>query len=325
VTVPRPVRLGYATLLAAALVAVVAVGLVHYGGPTGAWSHVRRSLEGTGSTSPDVSKRLLTIGNAARLDQFHVAIEEWRGHRILGTGAGTYAQYWMAARSHAGKVLDVHNLYLETLAELGVIGLLVLASILAFPLAGALKARQTPLIAVAAGAYAVWLAHAAYDWDWELPAATLPAFICAGVILAAGRVRGARATGGRQALLVAATLAAGVVGTLGLVENRALVQSADHAQRGDYKSALALARRARWLAPWSSDPWTQIAGIRIAQGRRIDAVDAYRHAVAKDPNDWTLWLGLAAQSRGRERTQAVARLRELSPAVAATFAPKANP
>jgi O-antigen ligase len=319
VTAPRPVRLGYGTALAAALVAVVAVALVHYGGPTGAWSHVHRSLEGNPSASPDVSKRLLTLGNAARLDQFHVAVEEWRGHRLLGTGAGTYAQYWMAARSNAGKVLDVHNLYLETLAELGLVGLLVLASMLALPLAGALKARQAPLIAVAAGAYAVWLAHAAYDWDWELPAATLPAFICAGAILAAGRVRGARTTGRRQAPLVAAALAVCVVGTLGLVENRTLVQSADHAQRGDYKQALALARRARRLAPWSSEPWSQIAGIRIAQGRRIDAVDAYRHAVAKDPDDWTLWLGLAAQSRGRERAHAVARLRVLSPAVAATF------
>jgi cytochrome c-type biogenesis protein CcmH/NrfG len=127
--------------------------------------------------------------------------------------------------------------------------------------------------------------------------------------------------GRRQALLVTAALAIGVVGTLGLVENRSLVQSADHAQRGDYKDALALARRARWLAPWSSDPWAQIAGIRIQQGRRIDAVDAYRHAVAKDPDDWTLWLGLAAQSRGRERAQAVAHLRVLAPAVAETFSP----
>ena len=119
------------TALAAALVAVVAVGLVHYGGPTGVWSHVHRSLEGNPSASPDVSKRLLTLGNAARLDQFHVAVEEWRGHRLLGTGAGTYAQYWMAARSNAGKVLDVHNLYLETLAELGLVGLLVVAAMLA--------------------------------------------------------------------------------------------------------------------------------------------------------------------------------------------------
>ena len=147
----------------------------------------------------------------------------------------------------------------------------------------------------------MWLVHAAYDWDWELPAATLPAFLCAGAILAAGRVRGARMTARRLSMLVAAALAVGVVGTLGLVENRALVQSADNAQRGDYKGALAMAQRARRLAPWSSQPWTQIAGIRIAQGRRTEAVDAYRHAVAKDPDDWTLWLGLAAQSRGRER------------------------
>ena len=268
VEVPRPVRVGYAAVLAAALVAAVSVVVVHYGGPAGAVSHVRRSLENTGgSTSPDVSKRLLTLGSAARIDQWHVAVHEWRGHPLVGTGAGTYAQYWMAARSNAGKVLDVHNLYLETLAELGLVGLVVLGAALAVPLAGALRLRHAPLIAVAAGGYGIWLVHAAYDWDWELPAVTLPALLCAGSILAAGRIRGAVMTPRRQSILVAAAVLVGVVGTLGLVENRALVQSADKAQRGDYKGALALARRARWLAPWSSDPWTQIAGIRIAQGR----------------------------------------------------------
>ena len=320
VAVDHRVRAGYAAVLAAAFVAAVAGVVVHYGGPSGALAHVRHSLEGHGTTGPDVSKRLLTLGSAARIDQWHVALDEWRGHRLLGTGAGTYAQYWMAARSDAGKVLDVHNLYLETLAELGVVGLVLLVGALLVPVAGALRSRHLPLIAVAAGGYATWLAHAAYDWDWELPATTLPAFICAGSILVAGRVPGAVSAGRRQSLLVVAALAVGIVGTLGLVENRALVQSSDHAQRGDYGQALTLARRARWLAPWSSDPWSQIAGIRIAQGRRTAAVDAYRHAVAKDPNDWTLWLGLAAQSRGSERARAVARLRVLAPSVARTFA-----
>jgi Flp pilus assembly protein TadD len=150
---------------------------------------------------------------------------------------------------------------------------------------------------------------------------TLPALICAGAVLAAGRAGGTAPIGRRQSPLVAAALVIGVVGTLALFENRTLVQSADHARRGDYKQALALARRARWLTPWSSAPWLQTAGIRIQQGRRIDAVDAYRHAVAKDPDDWTLWLGLAAQSRGRARAQAVARLRVLAPSVAQAFAP----
>ncbi|MGN6797548.1 MAG: O-antigen ligase family protein [Gaiellaceae bacterium] len=318
VTVPQSVRLGYATVLAAALVASIVVVVVHYGGPSATWSHARRSLEGNPSGSSDVSKRLLTIGNAARLDQWHVSLDEWRGHRVLGTGAGTYAQYWMAARSDAGKVLDVHNLYLETLAELGLVGLVILVGALLVPLAGAARSRHLPLVAIAAGGYATWLAHAAYDWDWELPAVTLPALICAGSILASGR-RGGPITGQRQSLLVLAALAIAVVGTLGLIENRSLAQSADHAQRGEYKQALALARRARRLAPWSSDPWAQIAGIRIQQGRRIDAVDAYKHAVAKDPDDWTLWLGLAAQSRSGERARAVDRLRVLAPSVAKTF------
>ena len=53
-----------------------------------------------------------------------------RDHPVGGTGAGTYAQYWMAARSDRGKVLDVHNLYLETMAELGLVGLCLLGALL---------------------------------------------------------------------------------------------------------------------------------------------------------------------------------------------------
>lgn len=325
VEVPRRARAVYAGALAAALVATIAVALAHYGGPSEAFSHARHSLEGNPSASSDVSKRLFTVGSAARVDQWHVAVEEWRGQRLLGTGAGTYAQYWMAARSDAPKVLDVHNLYLETLAEQGLVGLMVLIAALLVPLTAAARSRHLPLVAVAAGGYATWLAHAAYDWDWELPAATLPALICAGFIVASGRVRGAVLTGPRQWLLVVTALAVGVVATLGLVENRSLVQSADRAQHGDYAQALSLAERARRLAPWSSGPWTEIAGIRIAQGKRIDAVEAYRHAVDKDPNDWTLWLGLAAQSRGRERAEAVARLKVLAPSVAASFAERRSP
>ena len=30
----------------------------------------------------------------------------------------------------------------------------------------------------------VWAAHAAIDWDWEMPAATLPAIVLAGALLA---------------------------------------------------------------------------------------------------------------------------------------------
>jgi hypothetical protein len=34
-----------------------------------------------------------------------------------------------------------------------------------------------------AAAGAVWLAHVALDWDWQMPGATLPALLAAGALL----------------------------------------------------------------------------------------------------------------------------------------------
>jgi hypothetical protein len=51
-------------------------------------------------------------------------------------------------------------------------------------------------------------------------------------------------------------------------------------------------------------------------------VEAYRRALAKDPDDWTIWVGLAGITTGAEHAHALARLRVLAPAVAAAFVPR---
>jgi hypothetical protein len=40
---------------------------------------------------------------------------------------------------------------------------------------------------------------------------------------------------------------------------------------------------------------------------------SFRTAIAKDPNDYDLWLSLAVASRGRERGRALAQVRRLNP------------
>jgi hypothetical protein len=58
-------------------------------------------------------------------------------------------------------------------------------------LGGVIAAGRRALIgghAIAAGCCAastVWLLHASIDWDWELPAVTLPVVVMAGALIAA--------------------------------------------------------------------------------------------------------------------------------------------
>ena len=117
---------------------------------------------------------------------WHVAWREWEGNRLLGSGAGTFDRYWLHYRTVSSFARDAHSLYLETLAELGPIGLALLLAALLIPLL-ALRGRRDPLLATAAAAYVAFLVHAGVDWDWELPAVTLAGLACGSAMLVARR------------------------------------------------------------------------------------------------------------------------------------------
>ena len=74
---------------------------------------------------------------------------------------------------------DTHSLEFEVAAELGLVGLLALALMCGGVAVTARRAlaRHGPLAAGAAAALVVWFLHASIDWDWEMPAVTLPALV----------------------------------------------------------------------------------------------------------------------------------------------------
>src|SRR5918912_2125958 len=70
-----------------------------------------------------------------RVAYWRVAAKDFESHVAVGSGAGTYAVYW---NRHPQRVyfapLNAHSLYLETGAELGIVGLALLLALLALPL-----------------------------------------------------------------------------------------------------------------------------------------------------------------------------------------------
>ena len=177
---------------------------------------------------------------------------------------------------------------------------------------------QRSLVPIAAGAYIAWLVHAAYDWDWELPGVTIAALVCAGAVLAAARRQGSPVSAGAARIgLVLVVIAAGTLSLFGLLGNRALANTGDALRQGNVAAALSAAEDARRWAPWSSQPWLALAGVRRAQGDQPGELAAYRQAVAKDPRNWELWLDLVSISRGAERAHALAQLTRLNPGAAA--------
>ena len=164
--------------VAAALAAVVALGV--------AGVVAVRDDRSTPAALQGASARLLSSSTSYRSDYWAVAVGAVRDRPLLGIGAGGFERRWLRERDAPLFVRDAHNLYLETLAELGPLGLAVLLAVLLVPLAGARAVAASAAGRAALAAYAALLAHAALDWDWELPVVTLCTLLLAVVLLGLG-------------------------------------------------------------------------------------------------------------------------------------------
>jgi hypothetical protein len=278
--------------LAAAVVVLVAAFLAG-GGFERATAAFQAPLERQGE---ELSGRLVSVSGNGRAEYWRVAWHEARDHPLLGGGAGSFERRWVLERPNAFYARDAHQLYLETFAELGIVGLALLVAALALPLLGAARA---PL---AAGAFAAYLLHAAVDWDWEVPAVTVPA-ILVGAALVRLRVPEERPlTAARRVVALGLALPLLAFAFAGQVGNSLVSRARDELARSDLDGAAADADRARTWIPWSYEPWE-------VKGDAGGGVEAYREAVAREPERWELWqaIGLAGDARAR------ARARELNP------------
>jgi hypothetical protein len=133
--------------------------------------------------------RTPTVTTSYRSNYWHAAIAEATEHPLLGSGAGSFYLSWREHRSVDLGVRDAHSLYVETLSELGPLGLTLVLLLVVLPLVVAVRDRGDPLAAAAGAAFLVFAAHAGVDWDWEMPVVTLAGLACAGVLLAGATTR----------------------------------------------------------------------------------------------------------------------------------------
>jgi O-antigen ligase len=131
--------------------------------------------------------RLVSV-ESSRYEYWKVGLGAFGEDPLTGAGAGGFRVAWRQEREVRVGVLEVHSIFLEMLAELGIPGLVLLLLLLGGVTAGGRNALRAGA-AIAPGACAAcsaWLLHAAIDWDLQLPAVTLPAVILAGALLASG-------------------------------------------------------------------------------------------------------------------------------------------
>jgi hypothetical protein len=298
---PSPrVRQAFAATLIALPAFVAAAVLIRLGGPTEVYDSFKAA---PAPTHGDVSGRIFSLSGSNRADYWRVAWQVYEDHPALGAGAGTNSRSWLRERPVPQPVQDAHSLYLETLAELGPIGLAVLLVALAAPF-GAPRSWWTP---VAVAPYAAFLAHAAQDWDWELPAVTVAALACGAAPITSSDGRRLP----RAVAVVPAALCLLVVPAF--LGNRAAAEAGSAYDRGSWRDAEDAARSARALQPWSPEPWRLLGEAQLAQGSLASARSSFRGGLAEDPDEWELWLDLGLASEGPARRHAFERASRLNP------------
>jgi hypothetical protein len=154
-----------------------------------------------------------------RDDYYRVALHEARAAPIVGTGPGTWEQWWLERRPTPHQALDAHSVYLETLGEQGVVGVALLVALLATPLVG--RPRDRLVLA----AYAVFVIHAAVDWDREQPALWIAGLTAGIAFLPRAAANDTRHN--RRAAVVVAALALGGLGALSGVAQISLERARD--------------------------------------------------------------------------------------------------
>ena len=303
-----------------AVVIAVAVALA---AGAGSFAHREYDKFVSGNAGPSVAQtrdRLTDPTNNGRLSLWKAAVQIYDTQKLRGTGAGTYQQYYFRHRSQPLYVTDAHSLYLQSLAELGVVGLVLILVTVAGILAGLARRIRGPDRALYAALFAMvlaWAAHQAFDWDWQMPAVTLGLFMLAGLALA----RPMDGRPGRSGLPVNRTLVA--LGWLILAVAPLLVgtsyarlqRSGQELKREDCVSAKRQALSSLSLSVERPQAYTVIGVCDLEQGFAQAAVPAMAQAASLEPQSWEgeYWLAVARAAAGIDPRPAIRRALALNP------------
>jgi hypothetical protein len=274
--------------------------------------------------SSDLRTRLTSAVDNGRIDNWRVALDGFRASPLHGTGAGTYRLTWERHRpAPPVQMTDGHSLYLETLSEMGVPGLLLVATSLVAILAGGLRRLRGPERHAAAAMLAtgaVLAVHAGVDWDWEMPALFTWLFAAGGVTLAA-REGGERIGDLGRVPRVAAGLAVLVLAItpwLIATSQGPLDRAQDELAANDCRAAVADALTATERFGVRPEPWEVLGYCDARAGQYALATRAMDAAHARDPRNWRYVYGQAivAGVAGRDprpAARAALRLNPLEP------------
>ncbi|HWW67719.1 MAG TPA: O-antigen ligase family protein [Solirubrobacterales bacterium] len=319
--------------LATAVVVAVTIPAAIAAGAPGGLSRDWQAFKGRGggAAQASASSGILNPSGSGRYQFWRSALAENATDPWVGTGPGTFELWWARNGSYGGFVRDAHSLYLQSLAELGIVGLVLIGgfvlSVLAIGIARTLRSPPDTRLALAAATAgcAGFAVAAALEWVWQIAALATVFMLLAGVVVAGfpsprrGRERrgdGSQAAT-RRILACGIAIAALAAIWLPLRGASALLDSQADAARGDLAGALSEARSAAAAQPYAASPVVQEALVFEREGRLRAAALAARAATHRDSLDWRTWLTLsrieAERGMAGPSVRAYRRARSLNP------------
>lgn len=323
----------------AGIVAAVALALVPVAGAvalaasdrglTGSISHAADRLTDPNAHVPGNQPGRLAAVGSVRARYWDEALRVFADHPWRGSGAGGYATARTRYAKSALEVRHAHGYVVQTLADLGLIGLAISLAALAAWLVAAARAtglgRGSPLqpwngerIALVSLASTVVLfgVSSFVDWTWSIPAVALTALLCAGWVAGRGPLAARSAHSGAEGPMHSTGPGAGertrprlerrvlaacvLVGALALAwaiwQPLRSQDASDDAlaalERGNAAQAVADTKTARDRNPLSIDTLLDLSAIEQSRGNLPAALAALREAVALQPANPETWRAL---------------------------------
>jgi hypothetical protein len=145
------------------------------------------SSGGVGSAAQTVAGARVNLASPDRTGALQAALRLISQHPLAGTGPGQAELRWKGIDHGTHLYAYVHNEYLQLAAELGLVGLVLLAVLLAAMASLLWRARPTGHasgtwagVVAATVAFAV---HSGFDFVWHLPAIVLTVTLLIGLVL----------------------------------------------------------------------------------------------------------------------------------------------
>jgi len=298
-------RAGRVAIVLGAIVILTAVGYTAAKpDDVGGWISTRASqIAGTSGGLANTPGRLGSFDTNQRIDWWSEAAGSFEAAPVIGEGAGSFALVHLRERTNAENRLNVrqpHNLVLEVLSGMGIVGLLLLAALVAGVAWAVVRARRRgapPAIALPLAIAAAFLLQSQLDWTWTVPALTTAAMAAGGILIAAGTPGAAR--GGRT--LPRAAIAGGWVLVPVLIisalmpwwSQQDIAAGNAAVAAGQPGVADSRASEAAALNPFSVQPWLLKARAAALRGDPVALRNAARTATEVQPDNPEGWTVLA--------------------------------